>query len=162
MTTEIDKIDLEKFLEDPENRRLLEKIGKLGVDQAPEKPQIKGNTWNSIHDVVKSKMNKPGVYIFRSTENDLVYVGETGDTKEAGMANRMQGHLSSPSNSNLNVMLMESDKFPQYKDDPLRVKKELKSFKVYFWIVENKEERRKTEAALIDLLRPLCPFLLNK
>ena len=137
-----------------------DKFGELGLDEIPGK--VVENTWNSIHDVAKSKMNRPGVYLFRTPTKDLVYVGETGDTKEAGMANRMGKHLWSSADSNLNLMLMESHNFAQYKDDPLRVKKELKSFEVYFWILENKEERRKTEKAIIDLLRPLCPHLLNK
>ena len=162
MATELDKIDLEKFLKErekiPENRRWLEKFEKVGVSEHGNKPQIWENCWNNIFNVVRSKRKLPGVYVIRDPCMNIVLVGRT----EKGIPKRMSQHVYSPSSSNLNVMLGGSPDFVGKNREFL--KKAVKRFEVYFVIITDVVVQKKVEKMLVDLFRGSSTgkFLLNK
>ena len=162
MVTDLDKIDLEKYLKEfekiPENRRLLEEFEKVGVSELAKKPQIYENCWNNILDVARSKRKLPGCYVIRDPCRNIVYFGIT----EKGIPKRMSQHVYSQSSSNLNVMLSGSPDFVGKNREFL--KKAVKRFEVYFVIITDVVVQKKVEKMLVDLFRGSSTgkFLLNK
>ena len=116
--------------------------------------------WCRLNCVAKSKLNTPGVYTIRRRTHDLVLIGRTLE----GIAQRARQHIHSQSESNLNVMLCESRKFPEYNDDnPEFLKKDLEYFEMYFTKVMNKEEQKNVEKHMTEMARLLhAELLLNK
>ena len=116
--------------------------------------------WCRLNCVAKSKLNTPGVYTIRRRTHDLVWNGRT----VVGIAKRAWQHIHSQSESNLNVMLCESRKFPEYNDDnPEFLKKDLEYFEMYFTEVTNEEEQKNVEAHMVVIARLLhAEYLLNK
>ena len=116
--------------------------------------------WCRLNCVAKSKLNTPGVYTIRRRTHDLVLIGRTLE----GIAQRARQHIHSQSESNLNVMLCESRKFPEYNDDnPEFLKKDLEYFEMYFTKVMNKEEQKNVEKHMMEMARLLhAELLLNK
>ena len=121
---------------------------------------IRAGKWCRINRVAKSKLNTPGVYTIRRRTHDLVLIGRTFDQ---GIKTRTYQHIHSPSGSNLNVMLCESSNFPEYDDNPARLKKDLEHFEMYFTKVTDKEEQKNVETHMVVIAR-LCgaELLLNK
>ena len=137
----------------------VKKVGKLGVYKLPGKPKIKENCQYKIFDVARSKiLDKVGVYVIRTDRLDAVWFGETGDIPD-----RMGSHIHHYDSSNLIWELAHSIHFPEYRDDPDRLKKEVKSFFVEFVLVEGgRERRRAVEKFVYNQLRQHSPRLLNR
>ena len=132
--------------------------GKIGRDQIPSgESEGEENCRYKIFDVVRSKINKPGVYVIRTDYLDAVWVGETSN-----ISDRMDCHIHRFDGSNLIWELAHSKHFPQYKDSRDRLKKEVKYFLVEFVVVEGGRKRRRAVEEFVDKqLRPHSPLLLN-
>ena len=149
---------------DEESEKLIARFATLGMTQEEKDKKygvdVKAGKWYPIGDVAKSKLNSPGVYMIRTASHNLVLIGRTFDQ---GIKTRTCQHIHSPSGSNLNVMLCESSNFPEYDDNPARLKKDLEHFEMYFTKVTDKEEQKNVETHMVVIAR-LCgaELLLNK
>ena len=137
---------------------LVKRFATLGSTTIePKKSSVAEVKQNSIYDVVKSKIGLPGVYVIRTLCGDAVWIGETEKIWE-----RMYCHIHCFHDSNLIWALACSKHFPQYKDNPNFLKKEVECFLVEFVVIkEGRKRRRAVEKFTDNQLRPYSPLLLN-
>jgi len=119
------------------NIPLWKRMENHGVTEIPRK-NVKEFDKNPILDVVHANVPEPGVYTLYDPNDTLCWIGETGY-----ISRRCRNHVWQKSPSNLNVKIVENPESYACKD--------IKSYKVRYVIIRDRELRRKVEKFLLLL-----------